>query len=207
MQLEILVTVIFLSVLHGLIPSHWAPLMIMKKQYKWSVTYTTKWALLINMAHIMSTVLIGVIVAYFGDILKVVTNAYVIKIISSGVLGILGGYFIYRHYYHHHFHIHLEENMLQQKDIRTQMRLLILGMLFSPCMEIRGMFFVGGMLSWQDVFVMMLIYSMISIFSSIFWILFFDVLSSKINFHQLEHNSGLLSGASLLLSAVLVYFL
>jgi hypothetical protein len=74
-------------------------------------------------------------------------------------------------------------------------------------MEITGMYFVGGIFNWQFVVWISLIYFIVSFFSSLLWILFFDALSKKFNFHHIEHNSGLLSGMSLIISAVLIYFI
>lgn len=208
MKVEILLTVVFLSILHGLIPSHWTPVMLMKKKYKWQFFYTFKIVSGLNFSHIISTILIGLLMALIS---KYVTQYFIsensIKWFSSIVLVMLGGYFIYRHYYHHHFHLYHENEVMKQKDVRRQIIALNIGMLFSPCLEITGLYFVGGMFDWAYVLIISLIYFVISFFSSIFWIFFFDKLSEKLNFHQIEHNSGLLSGISLIVSAVLIFII
>lgn len=208
MKIEILITVVFLSLLHGLIPSHWVPVMAMKKQYEWNFYYTLKIVVIISIAHILSTVLIGLLLSVSGNFIAVyLLKGFSVKVFSSVVLFLLGIYFIYKHYYHHHFHLYHNEKLMQEKIIRKQIRLLIVGMLFSPCMEITGLYFVGGMLNWYYMWMISAIYFFISLISSVFWIFFFDVLSKKINFHKIEHSSGLLSGASLIASAVLIYFI
>jgi hypothetical protein len=208
MKVEIIISVIFLSVLHGLIPSHWMPVMAMKKKYKWDYFYTLKIVSLVSVAHILSTIVLGFAFAFSGSFLADSLSQIIsIKILSSLILFVLGVYFIYKHYYHHHFHLYHEDEVLKQKDVHQQVKLLIIGMLFSPCMEITGMYLVGGIFDWQYALIISWIYFIISFVSSVFWVYFFDTLSTKINFHQLEHNSGLLSGASLIISAVLVYFI
>lgn len=206
MRIEILSTVVFLSLLHGLVPSHWAPVMGLKKQHGWTLEKTIRIVAVISVAHILSTVIIGVIVAIVGYYAaNFLLPVFSIKVFSSVILFLLGVYFIYRHAYHHHFHLYHEEALMKQNVVNKQIRLLILAMFFSPCMEITGMYFVGGVLKGQYIVVISLIYFIISFLSSLFWIFFFDILAEKINFHKLEHNSGLMSGLSLIVSAFLVY--
>ena len=207
-SIEILATVFFLGVLHGLIPSHWVPVMALKKQYHWTVLRTFKITALVSIAHIMSTIIIGVAFSFLGNLLsRMLQHTFSIQVVSSLILFLFGIIFIYRHYYHHHFHLYHQDEVLKQKNTSRQIRLLIIAMLFSPCMEITGMYFVGGIFNWQFVVWISLIYFIVSFFSSLLWILFFDALSKKFNFHHIEHNSGLLSGMSLIISAVLIYFI
>lgn len=205
MEINLLVSVFILSVLHGFIPSHWTPVMVLKKKHKWSFFQTFKVTSILNTTHVLSTVIIGsafsLISSYIGSFMN---SVYSVKIFSSLVLLVLGIYFIYRHYYHHHFHLYHEKEIMKQKDLKHQIIALNIGMLFSPCMEITGLYFVGGMMSWTYVLFISGIYFVVSFVSSLFWIFFFDKVSEKMNFHKIEHNSGLLSGISLLVSAILV---
>ncbi|MCX7728856.1 MAG: hypothetical protein N2203_05230 [Bacteroidia bacterium] len=208
MKIEILTTVVFLSLLHGVIPSHWVPVMALKKQHKWNTLYTFRIVSLLSSAHILSTILIGIGISLLSYLLgSFLIHTVSVKLFSSFVLIVLGFYFIYRHHYHHHFHLYHENQIMQQKTVRKQISALMLGMLLSPCMEITGLYFVGGMLDWKYVVYISFIYFIVSFVSSVFWIFFFDELSRRLNFHQIEHYSGLLSGASLIVSAVLLYFI
>ncbi len=207
MKLELLINVVFISLLHGLIPGHWVPVMAMKKQYQWTTFFTLKMVSLLSVAHILSTLIIGILFSLLGKILSDAFKIISVHLLSSLVLTLLGAYFIYRHYFHHHFHLYHEEHVRQEKNMRKQLYLLMIGMLFSPCMEITGMFFVGGMMNWYSVFFISIIYFTISFLSSVFWVYAFDALSRKISFHNLEHYGGLLSGLSLIISALLIYFI
>ncbi len=207
MNVELLINVVFISLLHGFIPSHWVPVMAMKKQYQWTIFFTLKMVSLLSVAHILSTLTIGILFSLLGKTLSDAFKIISVHLLSSLVLTLLGVYFIYRHYFHHHFHLYQEENVMQEKNMRKQLYLLTIGMLFSPCMEITGMFFVGGMMNWGYVFFISIIYFTISFLSSVFWVYAFDSLSRKISFHNLEHYAGLLSGLSLIISALLLYFI
>ncbi|GIV27019.1 MAG: hypothetical protein KatS3mg027_0833 [Bacteroidia bacterium] len=207
MRWEIIGSVVFLSFLHGIIPSHWLPAMSLKKQYKWSDFYTIKIVSIISFAHILSTIIIGVLFSLIGKWLTHTLIHIPAELLSSIVLFLFGIIFIYRHYYHHHFHLYHEKEIMNEKQVNKQIQLLIIAMLFSPCMEITGLYFVGGVFNWQYVLWISFIYFFISFISSLLWIFLFDRISTAINFHRLEHNSGLLSGISLILSAVLIYFI
>jgi ABC-type uncharacterized transport system fused permease/ATPase subunit len=180
--------------------------MSLKKQYRWSVFYTFKIVSVLSIAHILSTIIIGILVAIAGRMLSsFFFNESTVRWISALSLFILGSYFIYRHYYHHHFHLYHEEDIMKQKEVHKQVWLLIVGMLFSPCLEITGMYWVGGILRWQYVLLISVVYFFISFLSSVFWIFFFEDLSKRLNFHKIEHYGGLLSGVSLIVSAALMF--
>lgn len=208
MKIEILITVFVVSLLHGVIPSHWVPVMALKRQYKWDSFYTFRIVSFMSIMHILSTILIGI----SFSLISILLNSWVIKggglkIFSSVVLFFLGVYFVYRHYYHHHFHLYHQDEVMKQKSANKQILALALAMFFSPCMEITGLYFVGGLWSWRYVILISMVYFIVSFMSSVFWIFFFDILSQKLNFHQIEHYGGLLSGLSLMISAVLLYFI
>lgn len=208
MKIDILITVIFLSILHGIIPSHWVPIMGLKQKYKWDNIRTFRIVSVLSFAHILSTVFIGILLALIGHFLKQQILEYLsIQWFSAIFLFVMGIYFIYKHYYHHHFHLYHEDEVMKKKNQQQQIIALIIAMFFSPCMEITTMLFVGGMWNWQYILIISLVYFFISFLSSIFWIFFFDTLSKKLNFHHLEHNSGLLAGASLIISAVLIFLI
>lgn len=207
MRTNLYLTVIALSVLHGFIPSHWTPVMLLKKQYKWGFFSTLKVVSLLNFSHVLSTVLIGIFFSIMSSYLKkFFFDDTKLKFISSVALLTFGVYFIYRHYYHYHFHLYHEKDIIKQRELKKQLIILNISMLFSPCMEITGLYLVSGILDWMFVLTISIIYFILSFLSSIFWIIFFDTLSEKLNFHNIEHNSGLLSGISLIISAVVLFF-
>ncbi len=204
MKNELITNVVFLSLLHGLIPSHWGPVIAMKRQFSWSFSKTLSIAGLAAFLHVASTVVIGFTFALVG---KYVSMLIPIQWISSTILILLGMYFIFKHHKHQHFHMYHQEDISKQKDAIQQIQLLLIGMLFSPCMEITGMYFVGGMVSMRIIIQISLIYMIISLISSLLWLMFFDKLITKLNFHKLEHNSGLLAGWSLIISGILVWII
>ena len=53
-----------ISLLHGLIPSHWLPLVALSKQQKWTNGQLLRYALWASSAHVLGTIIIGLIIFY-----------------------------------------------------------------------------------------------------------------------------------------------
>src|SRR5436190_16146935 len=94
-----------LSILHGLIPNHWLPVLAIGKKEKWDIAETTRVTILAGLAHATSTVLIGVLLAFIGARLATVVQSFT-AFIAPGVLVSLGIFYIWQHSRHHHFHMH-----------------------------------------------------------------------------------------------------
>jgi hypothetical protein len=61
---------IVISLLHGLIPSHWLPLVAIGRNRHWSRAHIMRFTLFAAIAHAGSTVLIGLLVAGLGKYLS-----------------------------------------------------------------------------------------------------------------------------------------
>ena len=57
---------IILSLLHATIPNHWLPVIAIGKQEKWSVIEVSRVTFIAAIAHGLSTVIIGIILAFIG---------------------------------------------------------------------------------------------------------------------------------------------
>ena len=62
---------LILSILHGLIPNHWLPVLAIGKKEKWDLSETTRVTVIAGLAHATSTVLIGVLLAVVGANLEI----------------------------------------------------------------------------------------------------------------------------------------
>jgi len=95
---------VLLSFLHGLIPSHWVPFVVLGRDRKWTRGRTVFATLLGGVAHLSSTVLIGVLIGALGYAL---TNWYeaVMRWLGPAILACIGGWIFLRgHRCHHHLH-------------------------------------------------------------------------------------------------------
>ncbi|MFN8301125.1 MAG: hypothetical protein U0U46_01440 [Saprospiraceae bacterium] len=186
---------IILSVFHALIPSHWLPVLAVGRQGGWSMGRTmlvTFWA---GFAHVLSTVLLGFALAFAGSSLSVEVESFT-HWIAPGLLMLLGVYFLYRHYYHHHFHLtgeHFKWGVIGS---------LMVAMFFSPCLEIEGFFLAAGQYGWSFTVLLALTYAVVSISGMLIWVRLALAGLKKLDWHAWEHNAGLVTGCTLILSGL-----
>lgn len=198
----ILISSITISLFHAIIPNHWLPILAISSKEKWSMSktlVTTFWAAL---AHVISTVAIGIAVGFAG--LKLDQSFEVImRFGAPSILILMGLWFIWQHHRHQHFHIHpgIKEGMSSSKIIS----LLVVAMFFSPCLEITSLFFAAGTFGWKLIGLISLIYAVLTILGMTIWIIIVYKGLLKTNWHSIEHNAGIISGAALILSGILFF--
>lgn len=195
---------IMLSLLHGLIPSHWLPVLALKEKYLWSSGKTIRIALWAALAHSLSTFLLGVFLGLFSLSLAENLNSYTRWIIPA-LLVSLGIYFIIQHHRHHHFNI-AEKQKLEKAGSGQVIALLLFMMFLSPCLEIEALFIMAGTYGWPIILTIGLLYTIVSVAGITFWVAMAQKGLHKFNWHKLEHNAGLISGAVLILTGIISFF-
>lgn len=202
---QLIIGTLTISVLHALIPSHWIPILAFEKKFSWSRQQTLRITIISALAHALSTVILGIVI---GLLSFKVSKRYeeLSAIIFSVLLVILGLIFIIRHHKHNHFHLH-NEGELQQLSSTKIITVLVTGMFLSPCLEIEGYFILAGSAGIEYIFLVSLIYILISVLGILVWLSFAKQILKRINAHKIEHNAGLISGIVLILTGVLNYFL
>lgn len=195
---------IMLSLLHGLIPSHWLPLLAMKEKFGWSGSKTLRIAVLAALAHSLSTFLLGVVLGLFSLSLTEMLHSYTRWAIPV-LLILLGLYFIVQHHRHHHFHIN-EKQKLDKAGSTQIVTLLVFMMFLSPCLEIEAYFLMAGTYGWSMILTVGLLYTSVSILGITFWVYLAQKGLHRFNWHRLEHNAGLVSGGILILTGIISFF-
>ena len=201
---QLLIGTLTISILHALIPSHWIPILAFEKKFNWTNQQTFKITIISALAHALSTVILGIAIGLLS--FKVSEHFETIsRLICSLVLIVLGLIFIIRHHTHNHFHLH-NEGELQQLSSKKIITVLVTSMFLSPCLEIEGYFVLAGTAGVKYIFLISILYVVISVAGIIIWLSFAKKLLKKINAHKLEHNAGLISGVVLILTGILNYF-
>lgn len=140
----LVVTVGAVGVLHTLVPDHWAPIVVLARQHKWSAWRTARAAALAGLGHVTSTLVLGVVLwvvgataaARYGHIVNVVAA---VALIGFGLWIAYGGWKEARagaHHGHGHQHDHAHEGEPHSHSDTAGSRtalLLILGS--SPMVE------------------------------------------------------------------------
>lgn len=188
-----------LSFFHALIPSHWLPVLAIGRQENWPVRQILWVTFLAGLAHVLSTVLLGTILAALGGALAEKAEFFALWVAPALLTG-LGLFYVYRHYYHHHFHLH--RNNMRWGVVAS----LAAAMFFSPCLEIEGYFLAAGQFGWVFVGLMAMVYGVVTILGMLIWVRLALGGLQRLNWHKWEHNAGLITGATLILSGLALFF-
>ncbi|MFT3827534.1 MAG: hypothetical protein QM731_26670 [Chitinophagaceae bacterium] len=201
---QILIGSILVSLLHAVIPNHWLPVLAIGRKEGWGLSAVTRVTFLSGLAHALSTALIGIGLGLLGVQLSVHWHNY-FRLIAPVILIVMGIFFIWQHYRHHHFHLHghVDTNRSEKKVIAA----LVLTMFLSPCMEIEAYFLTAGSYGWWFVMVLAAMYCLISITGMVLWVRLAYKGLLKLNWHTLEHNAGIITGLTLIVTGVLSFFI
>lgn len=199
---EILIGTLLLSLWHALLPNHWLPMLAVQRKQKWSLRQVSRVTLLVGLAHAGSTVLLGIGLAVLGWQLSAAFEE-VVRRVAPVLLIALGVFFMWRHYRHHHSHLADVDKTNGRGIIAT----LALAMFLSPCLEVEAYFLLAGAQGWRLVLAVGVIYTLVSVTGMVLWIRALHFGTSRFDWHLLEHNAGLVTGATLVGTGVLSYFL
>ena len=195
---------LLLSLIHGLIPSHWIPVLALKEKFAWSPGKTVRVAMWAALAHSLSTFLLGVLLGLSSLSLADNLTSYTRWAVPI-LLVLLGIYFIIQHHRHHHFHIQ-EKQKLEKAGAGQVITLLLFVMFLSPCLEIEAYFIMAGTYGWEAILGIGFLYTTISVAGITFWVAMAQKGLHRFNWHRLEHNSGLISGAVLIITGIISFF-
>jgi nickel/cobalt transporter (NicO) family protein len=202
-SLELFISVLAISILHAILPNHWLPVVAISRQLNWDGRKTAGVTMLAALAHSLSTVIIGILVALGGMTLNGILPYF--KYIAAGMLISLGILFIWRHQHHMHFHLK-DIKLTPTTNMRVIIGTLLIAMFLSPCLEVGALFLVAGTKGIALTLIIAGIYTITSaIGMTLFaWLALHGL--KKMDWHKLEHNSGLVSGIILVLTGIIFIF-
>jgi threonine/homoserine/homoserine lactone efflux protein len=201
---QLLAGTFLISLFHALIPSHWLPLVSLAKIQNWSERETIRIAFGLGLAHVLSTVLLGLILGTLFYEFNLVWKAW--DWLGPAILLLSGFYFMYRHHKHHHFHI--DDHMMDQTKTRKQIIYALMAFMFlSPCLEIEAYFVNASLQNGWLLFICILIYIVISLLGTVLWILFAFRGLQQINSHKWEHNAGIITGLTMVITGLLSFLI
>lgn len=200
---SILTGSIIISLLHAIIPNHWLPVITIGRKEKWSLKEVSQVTLISALAHALSTVTIGIILGMLGKQIADRVGEFT-HYIAPAILIMLGLFFIYRHHRHKHFNIEGEV------EKNTKFRIIFalsIAMFFSPCMEIEAYFLLAGTYQYWLIWCIALLYVTITTIGMILFVRFAYRGLLKLNWHSLEHNAGIITGVTLIITGIITYFI
>jgi nickel/cobalt exporter len=201
---NIIIGSLLISLLHAVIPNHWLPVLAIGRKEGWTLGETTRVTFIAGMAHVVSTILIGLMLGLIGKELTEHIEHFT-RIIAPSLLILMGLYFIRQHYIHHHFH--LQNEKIEKKTKRSIIIALVISMFLSPCMEIEAYFLLAGAEGWYVMAAIAAMYSIITIAGMLIWIRVVYKGLLKLNWHKWEHNAGIITGLVLIITGIISFFI
>ena len=201
---SIIIGSLVLSLLHAVIPNHWLPIIAIGRKENWTVEEVKSITLVSAVAHALSTILIGVILAVLGSELSIHVEQFT-HLIAPCILIALGFVFIYRH--HHHKHFHIDNDIKKRTSKNSIITALVVAMFFSPCLEIEAYFLLAGAHSKWLIWFIAAMYLVITTLGMITLVRLAYLGVLKLNWHSLEHNAGIITGITLIATGILAFFI
>ena len=203
-MISIITGSIILSLLHATIPNHWLPVIAIGKKQNWTLNEVTRVTFIAAISHGLSTVILGFALGYLGAKMSESIESFT-HIVAPIILIFLGLIFIYRH--HHHKHFHIDDDIKKKKSKKTIIIALVLAMFLSPCMEIEAYFLLAGSQAPWLIWFIAALYLIITTVGMILLVRFAYRGVLKLNWHLLEHNAGIITGITLVLTGILAFFI
>jgi len=196
---QILLGSLLLSAIHALIPNHWIPLVAIGRAERWSRSETLAITGIAGLAHVTSTILIGVVVGLLGYQLST-RYASVTSLMAPLVLIGLGVVYLVlefagRRHPHHHFETPRRGSSVSRFSLVAS---LCVGMFFSPCLEIEAYYFTAGTLGWQGIATVSLVYLVVTVAGMVLLVDLGLKGAARIQSHFLEHHEKAVTGLLLI---------
>ncbi|MBU2493308.1 MAG: hypothetical protein KJ571_11840 [Bacteroidetes bacterium] len=205
---QIIIGAFLLSIVHASIPNHWIPLVALSKSEKWNEKVTLGIIAIAGFAHTISTIIIGIIVGFFGYKLSG-SYSFIIEVIAPGILILLGIIYlilsIRSNKHHHHHDIHIDAD--KKKNTSAINLALTTSMFFFPFLEIEAYFFVASKLGWEGIITVSVIYTIITITGMLLLVWLGMKGVKKIKSHFLEHHEKTITGIILVILGITGYFI
>lgn len=201
---SILTGSLVISLLHAVMPNHWLPVITIGRKENWSIQEVTQVTFTCAIAHGISTLLIGIVLAFLGAKLNDSVTHFT-NTIAPAIIIAIGLIFIYRHHIHKHFHI--DEDIKKKKTKAAIITALVIAMFFSPCMEIEAYFLLAGAQSTQLVWLVAALYMVITTTGMVLLVRYAFKGLLKLKWHSLEHNAGIVTGITLVVTGIISFII
>lgn len=202
-MVQVLVSSVALSMVHAAIPNHWMPLVAVGNTEKWSVRETLVATGIAGVAHVLSTVLIGIAIGWAGFALYS-EYEWLIYSVAPAILIVLGIIYLVLHWRSGDLHNHHFEEVLGKENVSRASLIgsLTLAMFFSPCLELESYYFTAGMYGWTAILAVSLVYLVVTVAGMILLVYLGLKGVQKFDLHFLEHYEKAITGWVLVLIGI-----
>lgn len=204
-MISIVIATIVLAFVHALIPNHWLPLVAVAKSEKWEKAEVVLIASITASAHVLGTVILGIVLGMVGSKLAKEYEGYV-HVIAPVMLIIFGLIYFTVNLPHHHLN---EKNGVGQyrRSKRRWILIFVIFMFFSPCLEVESLFLAAGAYGWNSILLLAMVYALISITGILMLVMLAFRGIQLINSRFIEDNEKRITGMVLIIVGILTFFI
>ncbi len=194
-----------LSIIHALIPNHWLPLVAIAKTEQWNTRQTLVAAFVTSLAHMISTILVGILVGYIGVKLSEKYDI-ITRYVAPSILILIGILFlaldlISKKKHEHKFQIDPEKGRI------AIIISLCATMFLTPCLEIDVYYFQASTFGWLGIMLVSVVYLLVTM-SSIVGLVYLGFKGlMRFNTHFLENHAKSITGVVLIALGIIGYFI
>jgi hypothetical protein len=204
---QILLGSILLSAIHALIPNHWIPLVAIGRSEGWSRSETLAFTGITGLAHVTSTILIGVVAGLLGHELSARYSGVASVVAPAVLIGLGSIYLVLEVTGRSHQHGHFAAAERKSKASRFSLvASLSAAMFFSPCIEIEAYYFTAGALGWPGIVAVSLVYLTVTVGGMVVLVDLGRRGAERIESHFLEHHEKGVTGLLLVGLGILALF-
>lgn len=208
--LPILLTGLFISVLHSMLPTHWLPFVMASRSQKWSWSKTQSILLIAGLGHVIMTTILGSVIFVLGLGVYHNIQKYFI-VIASLSIALFGAYQIYQykkghkhsHCNHDHAHNHSDEFKIKSNDGWAILSLLSL-LTFSPCESFLPVYLSAVGYGWKGFVLLSLILAAGTLVTMLGFTWVSAKTLSKYHMDWFEDHEKLIIGVGLIVLAVIL---
>lgn len=166
---EYVIATVLLSIIHGSIPNHWLPFVVISKTNYWTIKKLSFVSIIGGFFHSLSTTLLGIFISALGY--YSMSNFKELKrFLPTFFMVFLGMVYILNQ---NHIQHEIPKSIKENKNTYVSLLLLYLAMFFSPCLEIEAIYFSIGQYGIEAVILISILYTVLSSIS----IVIFSLLS------------------------------
>ncbi len=202
---SIITGTILLAVIHALIPNHWLPLVAIAKAEKWEKSELMLVSSITASAHVLGTVILGIILGLVGSKLAHQYDEYVHVI--APVLMIVFGLIYFTVNLPHHHHAAKADVEQYRKSKRKWIVIFVVMMFFSPCLEVESFFLAAGAYGVDKIFLLALVYAAISISGIITLVMLAFRGVQLLKMQIIEHHEKRITGVVLIIVGIVTFFI
>ena len=204
-MLSIITGTIILGIIHAFIPNHWLPLVAIAKAESWPRSEIFLIACLTACAHVLGTVILGVILGLVGKELAEQYAGY-LHLLAPLLLIVFGLIYFSMNTSHHHRPA--SKDVSDFKAARKRWILLFILMMFlSPCLEVESLFLAAGAYGLEGILFLAVVYAVISISGIVTLVMLAFRGIHIVNSHFIEKNEKRITGLILIIVGIITFFI